>query len=103
MSRDEFFNVLALALILLPFIDWTAVLIVLRAFHRRPDLASLKDRLLVAFGIAALSTLFAVLALSRLEQITLPNDIVGVVLTTIVLFLSLVNLAFIRRYWRAAW
>lgn len=103
MSRDELFNLLAVVLLVLPFIDWAAVVILLRALVRRRDLPLLKDRFFLALGIAGVTSLFALLAMARLGHFALPNDVIGILLTILVILLSLVQLVFVVRYWRYAW
>jgi hypothetical protein len=86
----------------LPIIDWTAVVVLVRACRRHPLVITLRERKLIAVAIAAVTTVFALLGLARLGHVTVPNDLAAVAIAVVIVGLSLVNLAFLIRYWRRA-
>lgn len=86
----------------LPVIDWTAVAVLARASRRHALVVTLRERMLIAVAIAAVTTVFALLGLARLGHVAVPNDFAAVVIAVVIAGLSLVNLAFLIGYWRRA-
>jgi hypothetical protein len=98
----EVLDVVSFVFVGLPIIDWTAVAVLVRANRRHPLVVTLRERMLIALAIAAVTTVFALLGLARLGHIAVPNDSAAVVIAVVVAGLTLVNLAFLIRYWRRA-
>lgn len=103
VPRETFYNALSVEVICLPPIDLLAVVILLRAWQRDPGLGAIKDRLALAVIITGISSLLAILGLSRLGHFALPNDTAGLGIVAFAIGLSMVNLVFVVRYWDAAW
>lgn len=93
----------AVILLGLPVIDWTAVWVIQRALRHYPRVKALRDRRRVAVAIAATTTVFAFLGLSRLQHIELPGSVAVALILGAVCGLSAVNLAFLWQYRRALW
>ncbi len=95
-------DAISLAFLLLPIVDWLAVYVLSRVVRRWPDIGTLRERRRVAVAIALVTTIFAGLGFARLEGVPIAPELAGTVIFVGVLGLSLVNLAFLVAYWRAA-
>lgn len=86
------------ALILLPVVDWLAVAVITALLRHYPSVHALRERRALAAAIAALTSLFAVLALARFGHIELPGELVGRLIVLAVCGLSAINAVFLWQY-----
>lgn len=91
-------EIAALPLLILPVIDWAAVVATSSVLRYFPRVRALRERRNIAVSIAALSTLFSVLAAARLGHLELPGEAVGRALVLAVCALSLINGLFLWQY-----
>jgi hypothetical protein len=94
---------IALTLVILPVFDWSAVLILTRVIGRFPNIRTLRERRRVALAIAFVTTIFAFLGFARLGHLDITGEIAAILIFVAIVTMSLVNLAFVVRYWRSAW
>lgn len=96
-------DLLALGVFVTLAINWLTVLVVAAAEHRHPGIKTLTDRRWVSLGIAALSTTFAILAVSFLSRQSLGPLVNVLLLTGPVYALTAINVVFLWLTWKGRW
>lgn len=85
-------------LLVLPIVDWAAVVALWRFVRRHSNLAPARDRRNVALGVALMNTVLGSLALARLGHIVLPDNTAALLVVATATLLSAVNAVFLWQY-----
>jgi hypothetical protein len=86
----DFADVLFPLLVILPFIDWTAAILLLLLARQEPHIDFLTERAAIAVVTAIMTTVYALVALNtQLDFAVLDRDVALVVVRSAVIFLGL--------------
>lgn len=99
-EAQRFRDFVALVLVLLPFVDWTAVYLLWRAIKGAGNKAgiALKERFTVALMLAIVVSLNAIIGWAVLADVTLPPGVGLTILATSLIMVSAPNLYWLYLY-----